>query len=254
MKKINYKTVWVTGIFLTLIVILLMIMTYKIKYEDAIYYKYLYFYNCDNNICSTTREDDIVDKSTIYSVYKYRKNTPTFTQLGNNYIQINDNQEVVLYEYVKGNTITRKYLSYDLIDIDNPLFIVKNKNDMYGIIDTTGEVRVDFAYHGIKKSYNNSTIVANYDSKYGIITLDGQTAILNFEYDDIYIFDDIIITIKDNVLNILDSNKKKLTDDIQILDKNNVGVVKEDSIINIKVNVDNGFSEYKFDITTKKLI
>ena len=91
MKKINYHIIWIVGLFLLLVVILAMIMTYKIRYEDSIYYKYLYFYNCNNDICSTTNEKLIDDKSDIYSVYKYKDETPTFTKLQSDYIEIKDN-------------------------------------------------------------------------------------------------------------------------------------------------------------------
>jgi len=254
MKKINYKTVWIVGIFLTLITILLMVMTYKIKYEDAIFYKYLYFYNCDNKLCSTEKEEEIIDKSSIQSVYKYRNEKPSYIELGNGYLQINDNDEVVLYEYIKSKIITRKYLSYELLDTNKTYFIVKNKNDRYGIIDENANKTVDFTYQEIKKSYNDNMIVAVYNDIYGIITLDSHSAILNFEYQNLYIFDNIIVTIKDNKLSIIDTNKNKLTEDIDIVDVNTTTVVREENIINIKLKTKDGFSEYKFDLNSKKYI
>ena len=254
MKKINYKTVWVVGIFLTLITILLMVMTYKIKYEDAIFYKYLYFYNCEDKLCTTLNEEEIVDKSTIQSVYKYREEKPSYIELGNGYIQINDNDEVVLYDYIKGKIITRKYLSYELLDTTKTYFIAKNKNDRYGIIDENAKSTVDFTYQEIKNSYNDNMIVAVYDDIYGIITLDNHTAVLNFEYQNLFIFDDIIVTIKDNKLSIMDTNKNKLDKDIDIVDINTTTVVREENIINIKVKTKDGFSQYKFDLNTKKYI
>lgn len=254
MKKFNYKIIWVTGLFLTLILILIMVMTYKIKYEDTIYYKYLYIYRCGEEVCSTTKEKEIEDKSNIYSVYKYKNNIPTYTILNTDYMMLNDNEEYVLYDYQKGKIITKKYKNYQLVDNQKKLFITTNIQNKYGIIDTDANVVIDFIYDNIKKSYNNDMIVVNYNNKYGIITLDGQKAILDYIYDDIYIFSDVIITIENNLLSIIDTDKKKLADDIQIVNKDNLTINVEDNIINIKVNKENEFSEYKFDISTKKLL
>ena len=91
MRDNLYKIIWITGIFLTLFLILAMIMSYKIKYQYSIYYKYLYFYNCNDDVCATRNEKEIEDKSTIYSVYKFRKKTPTFKKLNNEYVKIYDN-------------------------------------------------------------------------------------------------------------------------------------------------------------------
>ena len=131
MKKINYHIIWIVGLFLLLVVILAMVMTYKIRYEDSIYYKYLYFYNCNNDICSTTNEKLIDDKSDIYSVYKYKDETPTFTKLQSDYIEIKDNNKNVLYDYVRGENITVNYKDYKVINNENILFIASNEDNKY---------------------------------------------------------------------------------------------------------------------------
>ena len=67
-RKINiYKIMWVSSIFLFLIVVLIMVMDYKINYEYLpVSNSKLYFYKCDNELCTTEVEDK--DKE-IYSAY-----------------------------------------------------------------------------------------------------------------------------------------------------------------------------------------
>lgn len=253
MKKINYHIIWIVGLFLLLVVILAMVMTYKIRYEDSIYYKYLYFYNCNNDICSTTNEKLIDDKSDIYSVYKYKDETPTFTKLKSDYIEIKDNNKNVLYDYVRGENITVNYKDYKVINNENILFIASNEDNKYGIINKEGKVILDFSYDLIKESYNEKMIVTKLGEKYGIINLENQEVVLKYIYDDLYIFNDIFVTIKDNELNILDSSQKKYTNNIRVDNINNVALELKDNILNIKINNENEFSEYKFDLKTKKL-
>ena len=65
--KINYKFVWVSSIFLVLIVILIMVMDYKINYEYASdESSKMYFYKCDSDVCTMEVNDK---KKKIYSSY-----------------------------------------------------------------------------------------------------------------------------------------------------------------------------------------
>ena len=96
-------------------------------------------------------------------------------------------------------------------------------------------------------------IVTKLGEKYGIINLENQEVVLKYIYDDLYIFNDIFVTIKDNELNILDSSQKKYTNNIRVDNINNVALELKDNILNIKINNENEFSEYKFDLKTKKL-
>ncbi len=254
MRKINYHVIWVVGLFLLLVVILAMVMTYKIRYEDSIYYKYLYFYDCNNDLCSSNSDKEIEDKSDIYSVYKYRDNTPTFIKLDNDYVEILDNGKNVLYDYVRGERITVNYKDYKVIDNENILFIASNEDGKCGIIDKEGKVLLDFSYDLIKESYNEDMIVTKLGEKYGIIRFDNLELVLKYEYDDIYIFDDVIVSIKDNVLNILNTNLEKFTNNISVSDVSKVSINLDGEILNIKIDNENDFSEYKFNIKTKKMV
>lgn len=253
MRKSIYHFMWVSGIFLLLIIILAMIMIYKIKYESSIYYKYLYFYNCNDKLCSTINEKEISDKSDIYSVYKYQKETPKFVELGNDYIEIVDNNNHILYDYVRGESITSNYKNYKFIDGNELLFVASNKENKYGIINNEGKIFIDFKYDFIKDSYNKNMIVSKLEEKYGIISLESKEMIIDYIYDDIFIYNDVIVLLKDNILKLTDTNKKVLSNDILYENIDNVNIELKDNLLNIKVSNDNEFSEYKFDIVNKKM-
>ena len=56
-KKINIaRVVWVSGVFILLIVILLLVMDYKINYQ-YLPHNYLYFYECEEELCVTNVND-----------------------------------------------------------------------------------------------------------------------------------------------------------------------------------------------------
>ena len=252
MRDNLYKIIWIVGMFLTLILILAMMMTYKIKYQDSIYYKYLYFYNCNDDICATTKEKQIEDKSIIYSVYKYRKKMPTFNKINNEYVKIYDNNDVVLYN-IHNKVLTKNYVDYSIINTNNTIFKAVTKDKLCGLINSNGKKITGLIYDDFK-TYNNEVIAAIYKGKYGSITLDGKKTYIEFEYDYIEIFDDIIITVKDNLLDIINTDKESLlSDKIEVADVNNLSLNKDDNVINIKITNKDGFDEYKFDVVEKKL-
>ena len=56
-SKFKLSYIWVTGIFVILLIILLLVIEYKVKYEDNTFYKYLYFYKCESSFCTTDNID-----------------------------------------------------------------------------------------------------------------------------------------------------------------------------------------------------
>ena len=55
MKKDKvWHLLWLLGVYAILIVILVMIIEYKVKWESKDFSTYLYFYNCSNNLCTTS--------------------------------------------------------------------------------------------------------------------------------------------------------------------------------------------------------
>ena len=199
MKKNNKFTyIWVTGLFSFLLVILLMVIDYKVNYEDAVIYKYLYFYDCSNSLCSTTNFDDIEDKSTLYSVYKYLDELPTYQELGSEYIAI-DNK--VLYNYIRGESIANNHHDYQLVSLgDITLFIAKSTADTYSIIDTDGIIK-----------YSDYQNITNYD-RVLLLIKDNNITIsdLNFQSlneETISYSENTTITYQDNIINIVNTDR-----------------------------------------------
>lgn len=197
-KKFNLSYIWVTGIFIILLIILLLVVEYKVKYEDNTFYKYLYFYKCGSNFCTTDSIDKISDHSTLLSVYKYNyhDNIPTYEYVIGNYIIINDNNDYLYYNYLTGEIL--------------------NNYDTYKVID-------------------DNYIIVNSDNKYGIIDVDSNIA-LDINYDYINYIDTYILTIENNKLNVLDNNLNSLINaPLEIVYNNDITINKEDN--NIVINI-----------------
>lgn len=183
-KKNIYRIIWVSCIFLVLIVILVMIMDYKINYE-YLEENNLYFYNCDGNLCTTEVKDNSLD---LYSVYECRyEECPKFTSIINeNYVLLRDNDNSYeLYNYKDGNVISAGYDSYIFIDNN---YIIVSKGNKYGVIDIDDNVIINTSYdqigiydNDILDGYNSENIIAKKNDKYGIVSY--KTGEVNEKFD-----------------------------------------------------------------------
>ena len=90
MKKINIpRVIWISAIFLILILILLLVMNYKINYE-YLSYDYLYFYECDGNLCISQVQDN---SKLIYNKYScgYEECPKYIKNLNDDYVILEKN-------------------------------------------------------------------------------------------------------------------------------------------------------------------
>ena len=207
-KRFNLSYIWVTGIFIILLIILLLVVEYKVKYEDNTFYKYMYFYKCENSFCTTDSIDEISDHSTLLSVYKYdyHENTPTYEYIVGDYIIINDNDNYIYYNFVSGSIL--------------------NDYDSY-------------------KNFNNKYLIITEENKYGLIDIDNNI-LLNVSYDYIDYIDKYIVTIKDNILTIKDTNLENIIEfPIEMTYNSNIKLIKDNNIINI--NIDDTKYSYDLD-------
>ena len=63
-KKENlYKIIWITCLYVILIIILWLVIEYKVKWESADLNRYVRFYNCSGSLCTT--EENITIKTNI---------------------------------------------------------------------------------------------------------------------------------------------------------------------------------------------
>ena len=52
-KEKLYKIIWITGLYVILIIILWLVIEYKVKWESADLNRYVRFYNCSGSLCTT---------------------------------------------------------------------------------------------------------------------------------------------------------------------------------------------------------
>lgn len=186
-KKINvYRIMWVSSIFLFLIVVLIMVMDYKINYEYLLESNSkLYFYQCDNELCTTEVEDK--DKE-IYSAYDcWYEACPVYkSNVNDDHVLLEKDNIIILYNYKTGEEISRDYNNYTFIDNEH---IIVEKNEKYGIIDIQNKVIVNLEYDeigyyedGLLKGYNTRNIVATKGNKLGIISYKDGSIVESFDY------------------------------------------------------------------------
>lgn len=190
MKKNNlWRIIWVIGIYAILVLILYLVIMYKVKWEDKDLNTYLYFYNCSNNICTSTYKQD-----NYYSSLICKDNVcPFITKKNNNLLILSDGNKDFLYDYVSGKTINDSYTGYRIIKDNN--FIV-TKDGKEGIIDVENNIIVDLIYNEII-DYNNGYLVYKENNKYGIINNSNSINIIP-KYDDVVLIDEKIFAYKEN--------------------------------------------------------
>lgn len=100
-----FSALWRLGIYVLLIVILYIVIIYKVKYEgieDPA--KYLYFYKCSGNICTTS------ETITNYlSKYECDKTCPIVIEFQeNSKVELQHNNSIFTYNYEKGEIINEE--------------------------------------------------------------------------------------------------------------------------------------------------
>lgn len=186
MKKLNIpKIIWVSSIFIILIIILISIINYKINYQ-YLSYEYLYFYECDNNLCVSQTNDY---NKLVYSKYECGYDScPEFIKnLDDNFVVLEKDNEYILYDYRNSKIISKNYQDYELINNNYIIVTLKNKK---GIIDKDNNLIVDTIYDEIGqkedylKGYNLNNIIVKQDDLYGIISYKNGSVIEEIKYKE----------------------------------------------------------------------
>lgn len=181
-----YRIIWISCIFIILIIILIMLADYKINYQYLKESK-LYFYDCNGELCTT----EVKEKNKKpYSKYdcKYEVCPKYIKQIRDDYVLLElKNNIYELYDYKKGETISSGYDSYTFIDNK---YIIVSQNNKYGIIDTDDNIVVSIIYELIGhiegealSGYNTENIIAVKKDKYGIINYKSGQVIVQFNLD-----------------------------------------------------------------------
>ena len=80
-KEKLYKIIWITGLYVILIIILWLVIEYKVKWESADLNRYVRFYNCSGSLCTT--EENI---NKYYSKLVCSNNCPRIIEIINDKI------------------------------------------------------------------------------------------------------------------------------------------------------------------------
>ena len=173
MKKKGFaRIIWISCIFLELIIILIMVMDYKINYQYLKQNK-LYFYDCDGILCVTEVEDN---KHLLYSTYNCeQEECPTYKmELTDTYALLSTTNHNILYNYRNAKIISQKYDNYQFL---NNKYIIITQKGKQGIINLQDKVIIEPIYdqlgyiqNNYLTGYNLNNILAKQNDQYGIVS------------------------------------------------------------------------------------
>lgn len=290
MKKINlWKIMWIAGVYALLITILYLVILYKVQWEYKDFNTYLYFYDCKGNLCtSTTKQNDYYNK-----ILCKNNICPYIVEIIADNLILKDNNNTWIYNYIDNVVVNNEYMDYRHIGDD--LFVVTDNNKQ-GVIDLSGNLLIVPEYDYID-DYNNGFVSYIQNNLYGIDTIDNvpnvdagfEDIVLindelfagmkdnvyyiysydnidkqnNTKYDYVYAYDDAILVINNNKIDILTVElKSTLLMKINTFYKYTVEKERESlepysdgENIYFKVFVnENEYITYKYNIINKKLV
>ena len=207
-KNKIWQIIWIVGIYLILIVILFLVVQYKIKFEDRDFSKYLYFYECSNNLCTT----NIKQEKYINKIKCEKETCPYIKEIRDKVVILKFDSTEKIYNYETNKIINDNYKEYNFID--DEYLICKNENNRYGIINIQEGLINEPEFDKIL-SYNEGYIAYKKDNKYAIKNIYNQEEInTNLIYDDITFIDNNIFGAKkDDVYRIYNYNEEPVKDE-----------------------------------------
>ena len=232
MKKINWwKLVWVLGVYIILGLILYLVIEYKVKWESLDTNKYLYFYDCESKLCTSTTK-----VGSYYSRYTYKKDSPYIVNYDDETTIINDNGKYLVYDYKNDKVVSDSYDWYEYLYYNDGVYFIVKSNNKTGIIDEQGSMIVNNIYDSIVLS-GNMLKVRN-DNLYGLLDSDFNNY-LDIEYQYVEVNGENIIIEKDNKYSLLSLSKEVMGSDylyISKVDDSNYLVIDKDNKIDIVNN------------------
>ena len=286
-----WKIIWIVGLYAILICMLYLVILYKVKWEHKDLNTYLYFYNCNGDLCtSTSALDDYYNR-----ILCEDDNCPYIDMIIDQNIILKRNNVSWIYNYVTGKIVNDDYSYYRYIG-DNK-YVVGDETNQYGVIDVDGNVLVSVKYNFIDEYKNDYISYRDNAGMYGIIrTTDEYKINANYEdivlvnnkifagrknniyqlysytdpdsessnkYDYIYAYKDIILVVNNRKIDILNSNLKS-TLLMKIDSFYSYTTEKERS--SLKIHTDNNniyfrvflneneYTEYTYNVVSKKLL
>lgn len=193
-KNNLWRIIWIVGIYAVLISILCLVVSYKVKWEDRDLNTYLYFYKCSSELCTTTTKQE-----------KYYTNVicdhnicPYIVNVNNNIVILKKEEKTWLYDYIKGITINDEYEDYR--ETNDGLYIVKDKNNLEGIINAEGEIIVEPTYQKISE-YKDGYVAYYQEGKINIdkvIEKDNVVSAIESDYDKVVLINSRFYAYADN--------------------------------------------------------
>ena len=232
MKKINWwKLVWVLGVYIILGLILYLVIEYKVKWESLDTNKYLYFYDCESNLCTSTTK-----VGSYYSRYIYKKDSPYIISYDDETAIINDNGKYLVYDYKNDKVVSDSYDWYEYLYYNDGVYFIVKSNNKTGIIDEQGSMIVNNIYDSIVLS--GKMLKVRNDNLYGLLDSDFNNY-LDIEYQYVEVNGENIIIEKDNKYSLLSLSKEVMGSDyvyITKVDDSNYLVIDKDNKIDIVNN------------------
>lgn len=180
-KKI-FRIIWIVGVYLLLTTILYLVVLYKVEWEHKDLNTYLYFYNCNGDLCSSN-----VSQSKYYNkILCEEDNCPFINDIIDNNVVLEKNEKMWIYNYVTGDVINNSYDEYRYLT--NDLFVVTDNLSKQGLLQLDGTVLVLPKYEYISK-YKDEKVVYLKDGFYGVDSIDGQN-LVDSQFEDIVLIDE----------------------------------------------------------------
>jgi len=290
-KKNNniWKIIWIIGIYLALIIIFYLVVRYKVEWETKDFNRYLYFYNCSNQLCTSD-----IEQEKYYGKLLCKDDIcPYIVERKNDYLIIKDDTNSYLYDYVNDKIINNKYNDYYFIN--NDLIAIENREGKYGIIDIQDNVISEPKYnkiidyqngyliyqdnnkYGLKNVITSKEIITGYDEmsfvneKYVVIKKNNKYMLYNYnekkeltqKYNYLYSHDGYILTFNNKKIDILDKNQKSVLiikintyyEYITKQEQNSLNIrIEEGNLLFNVVNSENKYVTYCFDLSSGKLL
>ena len=290
MKKNNLLRIsWIIGIYATLVLILYLVVLYKVKWEGRDFNTYLYFYNCSNELCTSTEEPETYYGQVVCNEDK----CPHITSKNGEYLVLTNNDKQMLYNYKQDKIINEDYKEYKQTSDSN--YIVVDESGESAVINIAGELiqefttkrLTDYKYgysvykengrYGIMSEANDIYIEPGYEEiilindslyayleeeKYYIASYSTEVPVNSRSYDYVIPVNNIILAFNEKQLDILDNNlQSKLLMRIDCSysykrekERDTLEIKQKDDFIFFSIyNGDSVYTNYLYDIKNNKL-
>ena len=163
MKKNNlWRVIWIVGIYAVLVLILYLVIMYKVKWEDKDLHKYLYFYNCNESLCTS----DVAQNKYYSRVLCEDDVCPYVSSINDNLVILNKKDKSWIYDYANEIVLNDKYISYEYLK-DN-YYIVKDNSNNVGLINNNDETIIPLDKYGKIIDFKNNYLLYFKDGMYYI--------------------------------------------------------------------------------------